>query len=370
MKKYLFIFISAILPLLNPINLFAQNDQSLKLSAKITQEYTSNFIRMPDSLKISDYRTNLFLNADVHRAVWDNGRFEFFYELRYNFYRDYPNYNRQDHLADLKFQKPIFRDVKLHFSDEFRARFSATRQFSYYRNIFNLFVNVPITAHDRAYIGFQNWTKKYPRTAVFQSYRSSRLYSKLNLMLTPTTTFGLKFEYQLHEGDLYPGSSVDSFALDLDAKRYVFLASIDKMLLRKIYANISYRFENDLPSNTESRQTGEHIGDENNEDWLAEDSDLGYLKNQFSLSMLFKLNSRMSIMAFYLEYNKNFQYWYVTMGGAKRFDRLLFISHILKINLYKNTSLFIQHNFENNYTNLKFYRYRMHSFSAGLSVQF
>jgi len=169
---------------------------------------------------------------------------------------------------------------------------------------------------------------------------------------------------------LYPGSSVDSLSRDLDGRRYVFLAAIDKMLWTKLFANISYRFENDLPSNGEISQTGEHIGDENNEDWLTEDSDLGYLKNQFSLSMLYKLNSRVSIMAFYLMYNKNFQYWYVTPRGAKRFDRLFFISHILKINLYKGTALLWQHNFENNRTNLKSYHYRTNSFSAGLSVQF
>ncbi len=370
MKRNLIIIFLTMLLLLNPVTTFAQNSHSLKLSAQMTQEYSSNFIRMPDSLKISDYRTNLFLNVGLHKPILHNGRLEFYYELRYNHYHEYQNYNRQDHLADLKFQKPIFRDIKLHFSDEFRARFSATRQFSYYRNIFNLFLNVPITTQNRAYIGFQNWTKNYPGTTQLQGYQSSRLYSKVNLMLTPTTTFGLKFEYQFHGGDLYPGSSVDSLSRDLDGRRYVFLASIDKMLWTKLFANISYRFENDLPSNGEINQTGEHIGDENNEDWLAEDSDFGYLKNQFSFSALMKLNARISVMAFYLVYNKNFQYWYVTTGGAKRFDRLFFISHILKINLYKGTALLLQHNFENNYTNLKSYRYRMNSFSAGLSVQF
>jgi len=103
---------------------------------------------------------------------------------------------------------------------------------------------------------------------------------------------------------------------------------------------------------------------------LAEDSDSGYLKNQGSLSALFKLNSRFSVMTFYLIYKKNFRYWYIKPYGSRRHDRLIFLSHILKINLYKSLALEIQHNYEDNHTNLKFYEYTMNSISAGFSVQY
>ena len=118
------------------------------------------------------------------------------------------------------------------------------------------------------------------------------------------------------------------------------------------------------------KQFSDMVGDENMEDLLAEDSDFGYLKNQCALSALFKLNSRVSILGFYLAFKKNFKYWYVEPGKAKRLDRLIFISHILRINLYKNVSFEIQHNYEDNHTNLKFYEYEMNSISAGLSIQY
>jgi len=364
------IIILSIFLFLNTIPIFAQNDPPLKLSGKITREYRSNFFRLPDPLKVDDNRTNLFLNADYQQKVWNNARLEFVYELRYHNYDEYHHYDRHDHLGQIKFQKPIKGNFKLHLSNEFRSRFSSTRRYSYFRNIFDVYVNLPITLNDRAYVGFQNWNKTYPKTSEFNRYISNRLYSKFNLQLTRMTRLGLKLEFQFHEGDLYPGSTTPTLEYELAGERYVFQANVDNMFNRKLFTSFVYRFENDMAGEIENKLTGEHLEDENTEDLLAEDSDFGYLKNQGSLSALFKLNSRISVMVFYLVYQKNFRYWYIEPNGSRRRDRLIFLSHILKINLFKSIALEIQHNSEDNHTNLKFYEYTMNSVSAGLSVQY
>lgn len=370
MNKNILIIVTAIMLFLNPLHILAQNEQPITISGKVTHEYRSNFIRLPDSLKLSDYRTNLFFNADHQQTVWQNGRLLLEYELRYHRYNEFQRYNRHDHLTTIKFQKPIIGGIKLHLSNEIRTRFSSTQRYSYYRNIFDIYVNLPITVKDRAYIGFQNWAKNYPKTSEYKKYRSSRIYSKFNIQLTRTTTLGLKFEFHRHEGNLYPGSTVPTLKLDLDGNRYVFQAMVDRILNRKVFASFSYRFENDMLEDIDDEQAGERYGDENEAELLAEDSDLGYLKNQGSLSALIKLNSRISIMTFYLVYKKNFKYWYIEPDGPKRRDRLIFLSHILKIKLYENLSLEIQHNYEDNHTNLEFYVYRMNSYAAGISIQY
>jgi len=349
---------------------FSQNDQPFSLSGKVTHEYRSNFIRLPDSLTISDSRTNLFLNADRGQKFWNNGRLGMLYELRYHRYGDYHNYNRHDHFIRVNFQKPIFRNVKLQFADEFRSRFSSTRHYSYYRNIIDLYLNFPITTKDRAYVGFQKWLKNYPKTSDYKKYSSSRLYSKFNVQLSRTTILGLKLEFHQHEGNLYPGSTASDFNLDLDGNRYVFQAMLDKMVSRKIFTSFAYRFENDMAGDIDDEQSSDYYGDENEDELLAEDSDLGYLKNQFSLSTLFKLNLRVSMMTFYLTYNKSFKYWYITPEGPKRHDRIIFLSHIVKIRFYKSLNLEVQHIYENNVTNLKYQEYHLNSYSAGLSIQY
>ena len=103
---------------------------------------------------------------------------------------------------------------------------------------------------------------------------------------------------------------------------------------------------------------------------MAEDSDFGYLKNQGAVSALFKLNSRISIMAFNLAYNKNFEYWRLKPDGPMRHDRLIFLSHILRINLYKSITLELQHIYENNETNVNFYEYHFNSYAAGLAFYY
>jgi len=370
MNKNIFLILSVILLYLIPKHSFAQSDFALKLRGKFTQEYRSNFIRLPDSLKLSDHRTNLFLNAEHQQKIWRNGKLGLIYELRYHNYDDYHGYNRHDHLGNIKFQNPIKGDLKLHVSDEFRARFSATERYSYYRNIFDVYINLPLTVKDRANIGFQNWMKIYPHTSDFKKYLSNRIYSKLNLQLTRTVKLGIKVEFHLHEGNLYPGSSTPNLSLDLDGNRYVFQGAIDKMFSRKIFTSFIYRFEKDIPADMDYEAKGEHIGDENDEELLAEDSDFGYLKNQGAVSALFKLNSHVSIMAFYLVYYKNFEYWHLEPDGPTRHDRLIFLSHILRINLYKSITLELQHIYENNETKVNFYEYHFNSYAAGLAFYY
>ena len=77
------------------------------------------------------------------------------------------------------------------------------------------------------------------------------------------------------------------------------------------------------------------------------------------------MNSYISLMAFYLIQKKNFRYWQIKPNGPKRTDSLVFLSHVLKIQIYRNLGIEFQYNFERNYTNLKSYRYKMSSISVG-----
>ena len=118
MNKNIFFTLLAILLFFIPNHNFAQSDFPLRFRGKFTQEYRSNFIRLPDSLKLSDHRTNLFLNAEYQQKISRNGKLGLIYELRYHSYDDYHSYNRHDHLGNIKFQTPIKGDFKFYVSDE------------------------------------------------------------------------------------------------------------------------------------------------------------------------------------------------------------------------------------------------------------
>ena len=370
MKRNIYLLFLVAWLLLATMQLYSRDEKPLTLRGKITQEYRFNFIRLPDSLKIDDNRMNFFLNSDFSRKFWNNGRIGFSYEISYHNYDEYHLYDRHDHIGILQFKKPVKGSVKLHLSNEFRSRFSSTKSYSYYRNIFDTYLNVPITSNDRAYIGFQNWWKNYPKTSEYLTYMSNRIYSKLNIRLTPKATLGMKLEYQKHDGNLYPGSTAPTLQYELDGNRFVVQTTVDQIFHSHLFASFTYRYENDLPGEIENRLTGERVNDESSEDLLAEDSDFGYLKNQGSMSVVFKVTPRISMMAFYLVYSKKFKFWYLEEDGPRRSDRLIFISHLLKMKMTDKLAFEIHYIFEDNHTNLKFYEYKMNSISAGLSIEY
>ena len=118
----------------------AQNENPFAIQAKVTGEYRDNIIRYPDSLKRSDQRTNLFLTTNYRNQMLRDGRGDFSYELRYHRYTKYRKYDRHDHLLRAIIQKPIYQEIKLHLSNEFRARFYPFfHAYNYNRNIINIY---------------------------------------------------------------------------------------------------------------------------------------------------------------------------------------------------------------------------------------
>lgn len=353
-----------------PPFIFAQNKHQFSLWSQVNGEYRDNIIRYPDSLKVRDYRTNLFFLADYHKKNSRNSNWRFSYELRYHRYVEYKEYTRHDHLLRGVLRKPIYGTTKLHIANEFRVRYySSSSIFNYRRNILDSYISMKVPFLRQLSLGYQNWLKTYPNGSSFQTYLSNRYFIRMNRRMSRTAHIGVKFELQKHQGNLYPGSTAPDQLLNLKGYRYVFHFVFDKIITPKILANVVYRFENDRPEDSDVNQIGENVGDENTKELLTEDYDFGYSKHQFTFSALFKINPRISFLTFYLFQHKKFHYWQINTNGPNRKDKLLFFSNILKIKLYKSIGIEFQYNFEHNYTNLLAYKYMLNSISLGLFWQ-
>ncbi|KAA3657326.1 MAG: hypothetical protein DWQ10_13545 [Calditrichaeota bacterium] len=351
-------------------NSTAQEKSNYTLFGKISQEYRTNFFRLHDSTKVDDYRTNFYFSVANKRRIWNSSRLDLTYELRHRSYDEYEEYGRNDHQGSVKLQKPVTNKWRFTLSNEMRLRQSRTTNFSYLRNIAHIYTNLEITPQNQAYFGMQHWSKDYYKSSLYQRYNSVRLYAKINLQLNITTNLSIHSEYNHHEGNLYPGSKGEDLELELNGHRFIFISRVDKILYRKLFATFAYRFENDFPAEVENELTGQHFNDENYDELLAEDSDFGYFKNQFSVSSLWKVSPGFSLMAFYNLYVKEFKFWRISSTGPERSDRLIFISHIFKLNFNTNYALELRHIYEENHTNFSLFQYKMNAISAGLSVQF
>lgn len=369
-KFHIFLVVGGLLPLLlSPHFAWAQKKNVFSIRGKINGAYRNNITRVTDSLKIADFRSTMFLYAAYRQRTGQSQRRELSYELRNYRYARYQKYHRHDHILYASWQNNIYASIKLHFNNEFHARFYPySHLYNYRRNILDGYLSMPGPILQKITFGYQNWIKTYPNSSSYQNYTSHRIYTRLAGPLDNNTRVGLKIEYQNHQGNLYPGSTAANQMLNQNGNRFVLQLFLEKVMERKIFSNLTYKLENDIPDNPDLDQTGEHVGDENTEELLAEDADFGYLKHQLSLSTLFTINSRMSFMIFYLAQLKNFNYWRIYDKGPKRQDRLVFLSNILKIKVYKNLGLEFQYNFEKNLTNLGPYCYQMSSFSLGLYI--
>lgn len=372
MARKFYVFLAAgglVSLLLFPHFCWAQKNNTFSIRGKINVAYRNNITRVPDSLKIADFRSTIFLYAAYRQRTSQRGRWDISYELRNYRYARYQRYHRHDHILYASWQNNLYANVRLHINNELHARFYPySHLYNYRRNILNAYLSMPGPILQRVTFGYQNWIKAYPNSGSYQNYKSHRIYARLAGPVDSNTRLGLKMEFQKHQGNLYPGSTATNQVLNQNGNRFVLQLFLEKVVKRKIFSSFTYKLENDIPDNPDFDQTGEHVGDENTEELLAEDSDFGYLKHQASLSTLFKINSRMSFMIFYLAQLKNFHYWRIYKRGPKRQDRLIFLSNILKVKVYKNIGIEIQYNYEKNYTNLGFYRYQMSSFLLGLYI--
>ena len=338
--------------------------------AKLNQEYRSNINRMPDSTKLSDFRTNFYFIGNFQRRVLEMGTGRFSYELRYHGYKIHHNFDRNDHILRAFLRYPILQKATLHASNELHFRFYPIRSiYNYRRNIFDMYISAPLSAARNISVGYYNWIKSYPKSSNYQTYLSHRFYLRTTNHFSPTTILSGKFEIQHHRGNLYPGSTVSDQKLNLSGYRYVLNIVLDKIFTRNFLTSLSYRIENDRPSQVNFNEIGEHIGDENSEELLTEDADFGYFKNQLSLSTLSRLNPSISFMTFYLIQFKKFSYWRISTNGPNRADHLLFLSNILKLKVYRQFGMEIRYNFEVNFSNISKYSYKMHVITAGIFLK-
>ncbi|MCA9735279.1 hypothetical protein KC799_24290 [candidate division KSB1 bacterium] len=365
-----FSIMHGVILLLSTASLHAQEKSQFSFFGKISQEYRTNFLRLHDTTQVDDYRTNLFFSVENRRKIGKNSRLNLYYELRHHRYDEFLEYNRHDHLGNIKFQTPFGEKWLFAFSNELRLRKASTVTYSYLRNIANFYTVLNVDQQSRAYFGIQHWSKDYFETPSYQHYSSVRLYTKLHIQLAKTANLGIHAEYNNHKGNLYPGSRGPDLNLELDGQRFIFITRLDKIFAPRLFTTFAYRFENDFPMEVENKLTGQRYNDETYDELLAEDSDFGYFKNQYSISSLIKVSSRLSLLVFYNIYNKEFKFWRIEEGGPVRKDQLIFLSHLLKIKINKKWTFELQHNFEDNRTNLEIFKYKMNTVSAGLSVQF
>lgn len=368
MKRPTVLFMISIIfqMLLIPQFLTAQEKVNYTLTAKLTGEHRDNITRAPDSSRRSDFRSNLFLFGEYRKKLKNEARWNLSYELQYHRYNSERDFDRHDHLIRGAFSIPLFKSIKFNLSDEFRLRFHPSLDaLNYLRNIGDISLRFPFFLKQQMAFGFQSWNKTYPNTRQFRDFVSNRYYLSLNRRLASNMSMSIKGAFQEHRGTLFPGSTAPDQLLNQESARWVFNFSLDKIFSRKLLAGLAYRYENDEPDIFDSDDIGRHISDEDAIELLADDADFGYRKHQLSLSTLIKINTRVSLITFYLMQLKDFKYWEVSEDGPLREDDLIFLSTQLKISIHKKSGIQLQYNFESNDTDVGLYHYQLNSVSFG-----
>ena len=348
----------------------AQNSSSVKITAKVTGEHRDNVNRVPDSSKFSDYRTNYLFLAEYRNRFYKNIRSVFLYDGRYHRYNTRDTFNRHDHRFRMSFSKAVYKKLRISIEEDLRLRFhTSLSSINHQRNIIDFSLKLPVFSKGQLVAGYQNWAKRYPDNELLQRFQSNRYYLKFSRQIVQRTNVGLKYTLQSHRGNLFPGSTAPDQQLREESIRHVVNFTIDRIINRRLFIGAAYRYEDDEPDEPDFDEFGRRLNDEEAEELLTDDADFGYDKHQFSLSSVVKFNSRISLITFYLIQFKQFDEWEIFEDGPDRNDDLIFLSNLLRIDFYKDFGLQLRYNFENNNTNLSFYKYRLNAISAGLYWQ-
>ncbi len=353
-----------------PMEVSAQGTIPLKLTVRVTGEHRDNVSRVPDSSKFSDYRTNYSLLAEYRDRIYKDIRGAFSYDGRYHRYNNQDRFNRHDHRVRLSLSKPVYKKLRIGIEEDLRLRFHPSlKNINHERNVFDIFIKFPFLANGQMSAGFQNWSKKYPNNDLLQRFKSNRYYLKYSRQIMQRTNVGLKYTFQSHRGNLFPGSTAPNQQLREESIRHVVNFTIDRIINRRLLLGFTYRYELDEPDEPDFDEFGRRLSDEEAEELLTDDAEFGYEKHQLSLSTVIKFNSQISLVTFYLIQFKQFDEWELFTGGPNRRDDLLFLSNLLRVKFYKDFGLQVRYNLENNDTNLAFYQYRLNAISAGLYWQ-
>ena len=180
----------------------------------------------------------------------------------------------------------------------------------------------------------------------------------------------MRNELNWHRGNLYPYGAPKKPGANLQGFRYTAELSGNRIFAGKYFIDLRYRFEWDSPQDIEAQNSGEHAGDENAEDLLAEDSDFDYVKHQLSASLLYKTAPRLSFFGFAVLQAKQFRHWRISGNGPLRSDIFSYFSLTAKYRLYKNLFAELYFNLENNHSNHSYYQYSRYITGAGLRYKF
>jgi len=351
------------------INAEALPQSEANFRGTISGEFRSNINRQPGLEKDEDIRLTLIFNAANEWQLRGKQKIALSYNLQHYRYGEFNNFTRYDQTLWGQCVQGLGQNYKLTVSDEFRFRHhpSAT-QFNYTRNIIDVNVNRKVGSCNNLIIGYQNWLKTYHNNSSLSRYISHRIPVKFNHEFSDQSNLGATIEYQNHQGNLYAGSTAPEQPLNVIGNRFILRLNFDKVFSRTLVISVSYKYELDLADDFDIENPDGVPGDEEGEEFVAEDSDFGYAKHQGSVSVLFKANQKLSFLFFYLFYTKAFDYWRIVPEGPLRQDKVLFFSNKIRFMLSKRFSIDIRHIFEANRTNLNLNKYEIHSVSVGLNI--
>lgn len=349
-----------------------QKPSSFYFNLNAVQEYHSNLYRLPDSLKKADYRFNSFIRIGYQKNWTKTKKFvNIYYENRVRRYYTYQTYSRMEHILFGHGYLPAWNFGRIIINERLRLRnYNHNHAINSLRNIFSFYLQTVVADRLQLNSGYRHWLKRYPNNAAYQDYLSHRLFFNFYYSLTKKSKLGLRNELNWHQGNLYPYGAPKKPGANLRGFRYTSELSFNRIFTGKYFLDLRYRFEWDSPQDIDSENSGEHTGDENTEDLLAEDSDFDYLKHQLSASLLYKTSPRLSFFCFSVLQSKNFNHWHTSQNGPLRRDIFGYISLTARYKLYKNLFAELYYNLENNHSNLSYYKYSRIITGAGLRYKF
>ena len=352
--------------------LYGQKKPSFYFNLNAAQEYHSNLYRLPDSLKKADYSFNSFVRLGYHKN-WreEGGNLNIYYENRLRLYYTYQTYNRMEHLLFGHGYLTLWPRTRLIINERLRFRdYNHSNSINSLRNVFSFYLQTAIADRLQLNSGYRHWLKRYPNNAAYQDYLSHRLFFNFYYSLNKKSKLGLRNELNWHKGNLYPYGAQKKPGANLHGFRYTGELSGNRIFAGKYFIDLRYRFEWDSPQDIDIQNTGEHTGDENAEDLLAEDSDFDYVKHQLSASLLYKTTPRLSFFGFAVLQAKHFNHWRITKNDPLRSDIFGYLSFTAKYKLDNNLFAELYYSLENNHSNHTFYQYSKQISGAGLRYKF
>lgn len=354
------------------INIMAQQKGSFYFNSNENQEYSNNFLRIPDTSNNNDFR---LLSSIILGYEWSNnildGNFNIFYENRYLYYFRLIKYRRLENYISFNGSVKIDTNNILFLYNIANIRnYEEVNSDNYFRNIFNFYDQMNFFPRLLLLVGYKNWIKDYFNSSYFQNYLSNRMFLGLNYQLNNNDYIGVKFEYQYHSGNLYPVINLNNAIGDLSGSRFYGETYFNKLWGKSIMTDLSYKYESDQSNNSSNIQPQTNYqGDENIEDLLINDVDFDYLKNQLNLSLLINISDKFSLFSFNVVQLKNFNSWVVNTNEDLRKDILYYNSLMLKIKFTNYFRLNVFFNIENNNSNLPSAIYKSNKIGMGFQIE-